>query len=298
MIMILMKIDFTKNRSAQVEIKALDVKKLRERTGAGMMDCKKALVQADGDATRAERILKELGLAAARKRAGRATNEGRVFSKIQPDKGVLLEVSCETDFVAKNSEFVALGEKLTYLTMEKDNGALKEEFDFLIKDAVGRIKENIELRRFKVITADPNALLVDYIHGEGKIGVLLKFSLSDVALKEEPRVKETVFDMALHTAAFAPQFLSRDRVDETYLKEQEEIFLKQAEKLGKPERVLKGIVQGKINKHLSEICLLDQAFVKNQDVKVSKVLENLGKEVGGKIEIKEYLYYKTGEEIG
>lgn len=282
-----------------MEIKALDVKKLRERTGAGMMDCKKALVQADGDATKAERILKELGLAAVRKRAGRATNEGRVFSKIQPDKGVLLEVSCETDFVAKNSEFVALGEKLTDLTMEeKYNGALKKEFDFLIKDAAGRIKENIELRRFKVITADPNALLVDYIHGEGKIGVLLKFSLSDVALKEAPRVKETVFDMALHTAAFAPQFLSRDRVAEAYLKEQEEIFLKQAEKLGKPEGVLKDIVQGKINKHLSEICLLDQAFVKDQDVKVAKVLENLGKEVGGEIEIKEYLYYKAGEEIG
>ncbi len=280
-----------------MEVKAIDVKKLREKTGAGMMDCKKALVEADGDFVRAEKILKEMGLAAAKKRAGRTTKEGRIFSKIKPDKGVLLELSCETDFVAKNSEFKALGEKLTEVVLGKNNGVGKEDFDPYIKEAVGKIKENIGLRRFNVLSAGQKTILVDYIHGEGNIGVIVKLSLSEDSLKENPRVKEVAFDMALHTAASAPQYISKDKVQDSYIKEQEEIFLKQAESLGKPEKVIKGIVQGKINKHLSEICLLDQAFVKNQSIKVSKVLDDLGKEIGGKIEIKDYLYYKIGEDF-
>jgi elongation factor Ts len=280
-----------------VDIKATDVKALREKTGAGMMDCKKALVQANGDSAKAEKILKELGLAAAQKRAGRATKEGRVFSRIESGKGVLLELTCETDFVAKNREFLALGESLAESAIAKGSDAGPEDFSSQVQDTVGRIKENITLRRLKVLEAGANDMLMDYIHGEGKIGVMVKFALSDPALKDNPRVKEVAFDLTLHTAAFAPLFLKRDQVAESYLKEQEEIFTKQAEKLGKPENVVKGIVQGKLNKHLAEICFLEQPFVKDQNLKVSKVLDELTKETGGQIRIVEYLYYKVGEEL-
>jgi elongation factor Ts len=280
-----------------VEIKATEVKALREKTGAGMMDCKNALVQAEGDSAKAEKILKELGLAAARKRAGRATREGRVFSRIQDGKGVLLELTCETDFVAKNKEFLALGESLAESAIAKGPGAKPEDFTSQVQDTVGKIKENITLRRLKVMETNEKDLLLDYIHGEGKIGVMVKFTLSDPSLKDNPRVKEVAFDLTLHTAAFAPLFLKRDQVQQSYLKEQEEIFTKQAEKLGKPEKVLKGIVQGKMNKHLAEICFVDQPFVKDQNLKVSKVLDQLNKEIGGQVQIGEYLYYKVGEEL-
>jgi len=280
-----------------VEIKATDVKALREKTAAGMMDCKNALVKANGDFAKAEKILKELGLAAAQKRAGRTTKEGRVFSRIQDGKGVLLELTCETDFVAKNQEFLTLGESLTQLAIAKGPGAKPEDFATQVQDAVGKIKENITLRRLKVLESSANGLIVDYIHGEGKIGVMVKFMLSDPSLKDNPRVKEVTFDLALHTAAFAPLFLTSDQVPESYLKEQEGIFTKQAEKLGKPEKVVKGIVQGKMNKHLAEICFADQPFIRDQNLKVSKVLDQLNEEIAGQVQIDEYLYYKVGEEI-
>jgi elongation factor Ts len=281
----------------QVEIKATDVKALREKTGAGMMDCKNALVQANGDFARAEKILKELGLAAAQKRAGRATKEGRIFSRIADSRGALLELTCETDFVAKNKGFIALGESLSQMAISKGVAARPEDFSGQVQDAVGKIKENITLRRLRVLEAGPNDLIMSYIHGEGKIGVMVKFNLSDSALRDNPRVQEVAFDLALHTAAFAPLFLDRRQVPEDYVKEQEEIFTKQAEKLGKPENVVKGIVQGKLNKHLAEICFVDQAFVKDPNLRVTKVLDTLNREIGGKVEISDYLYYKVGEEV-
>jgi elongation factor Ts len=280
-----------------VDIKATDVKALREKTGAGMMDCKKALVQANGDFAKAEKILKELGLAAAQKRASRATREGRIFSRIRDGKGVLLELTCETDFVAKNKEFLALGETLSELAISKGPGAKPEDFSSQVQDVVGKIKENITLRRLQFMEANANDLILDYIHGEGKIGVMVKFALSDPSLKDNPRVKEVAFDLTLHTAAFAPLFLDRNEVAQSYLKEQQEIFTKQAGKLGKPENVVKGIVQGKMNKHLAEICFVDQPFVKDQNLTVSKVLDALNKEIGGQVQIDEYLYYKAGEEL-
>lgn len=281
-----------------MEIKAVDVKKLREKTGAGMMDCKKALVKAEGDFKRAEKILKELGLAAAQKRSGRTTKEGQIFSLIKENSGLLLELSSETDFVAKNKEFVALGEKLAALILEKDLKEKTEETNNLITEAIGKIKENIELKRFKILKAGSNEFLIDYIHkvGDvGKIGVLLLINVSDSSLLNDKKVREAAFDIALHTAAYAPLYLSREDVDADYLKEQEDIFLKQAQNLGKPEKVIQGIAKGKLNKHLSEICLLDQAFVKDSTINVARYLDNLSKEVGNTVSISDYLYYKLGE---
>ena len=279
-----------------MEIKALDVKKLREKTGAGMMDCKKALQDAGGDFAKAEKILKELGLAAARKRAGRSTSEGRVFARIGPGRGVLLELSCETDFVAKNKDFIALGERLSELILENGASVSREELEAPVREAIGKIKENMSLKRFGVLEASDNELLMSYIHGEGKIGVMVKVAVPDAALTGNAEVQEVAFDLALHTAAFAPLYLDRTKVPEEYVKEQEELFAKQAAGLGKPEAVLKGITQGKLKKHLAEICFVDQAFVKDQALTVAKVLENLGKTVGGAVEIGDYLYYRVGEE--
>jgi elongation factor Ts len=273
------------------------VKELRQKTGAGMMDCKRALVEAKGDAAKAEKLLKEMGLAAAAKRGGRATNEGRVFSHINDARGALLELSCETDFVARNEDFVGLGEKMVRMITDEGETVDRGRLEAMVADTAGIIKENMALKRFAVLEGGDGAMLTDYIHGEGRIGVMVRFQLSDSELRQNARVKEAAFDFALHIAAFAPAFLSRQDVSQDYIAEQESIFRKQVEGMDKPANVLDGIVKGKLNKHLAEICLLDQGFVKDEKVKCSKVLEALGKETGGKIDIVGYLYFRVGEEI-
>ncbi|WP_020612330.1 translation elongation factor Ts [Sediminispirochaeta bajacaliforniensis] len=279
-----------------MEIKAADVKKLRDKTGAGMMDCKKALTESGGDFAKAEKHLKELGLAAAAKRSGRATNEGRVFSKVEDKRAGLLELACETDFVARNKDFIKLGEELLGLVINKGYTEINADLEERVKDTISTIKENMSIKRFTSLEIADNEMVTDYIHGEGGIGVLVKLKAEKPELLGEDSVKTFAFDAALHIAAFNPLYLDRSKVDEKYRKEQEEIFRKQAEHLGKPEKVLAGIVQGKLNKHYSEICLLDQGFVKDEKQSVSKVLAQLSKEVGGKLEIVDFRYYRVGDE--
>ena len=278
-----------------MEIKATEVKRLREKTGAGMMDCKNALLKSEGDFDKAERLLKEQGLAAAVKKSDRVTNSGKIFSRLLPDKGILLELTCETDFVARNGMFLELGEAILNKVVAQKLTAPTEELQVMVKETIGKIKENMQLRRIVTMPVAANEVLVEYIH-DNRIGVMLRFSLGDPKVKDAPRVKEILFDCALHAAAFAPLFLSRDKVSPAFLKEQEEIFAKQAENLGKPPNVLQGIIKGKVNKMLSEICLLEQPFVKDDKRKMSKVLEDLSKEAGAKIDIVDYTYMKLGAE--
>jgi elongation factor Ts len=271
------------------------VKELRDKTGAGMMECKKALVDAGGDMAKAEKLLKESGLAAAAKRMSRTTNEGRIFSRIAGKRAAMLELTCETDFVARNSDFVAMGNKMLDKLMADGARVDPASLEAMVGDIARIIKENMGLRRFKVVDAADDEMLIDYIHGEGRIGVILKFRLGNPAVASNPKVKETTFDLALHVAAFAPAYLSRDKVDPAYIAEQEAIFRKQVEAMDKPENVLAGIIKGKVAKHLSEICLLEQGFVKDEKIKVQKVLEDLGKQAGGKVELADYLYFKVGQ---
>ena len=278
-----------------MEIKATEVKRLREKTGAGMMDCKNALTKAQGDFDKAERLLKEQGLAAAVKKSDRVTNSGRIFSRILTDKGILLELTCETDFVARNSLFLELGEALLSKVATQNLTAPTEELQLMVKETIGTIKENMQLRRIVTMPVGANEVLVEYVHDD-RIGVMLRFALGDARLKLDPRVKEIMFDCALHAAAFAPLFLTKDKVGAAFLKEQEEIFAKQAENLGKPANVLQGIIKGKMNKMLSEICLLEQPFVKDDKRKVAKVLEDLSKEVGSRVDLVGYTYMKLGGE--
>jgi len=278
-----------------MEIKATDVKLLREKTGAGMLDCKNALVKAEGDFARAERLLKEQGLAAAVKKSERATNSGKIFSRVDAERGILLELTSETDFVARNAMFQELGQALLSKVAEQKLTEPTDELHVMVKETIGKIKENMQLRRIVTLKLGPNDVLVEYIHDD-RIGVLLRFTLGDRKVYENPKVKETLFDCALHVAAFAPMFLSRDKVSAEFLGEQEAIFTKQAEQLGKPANVTQGIVKGKVAKLLAEICLMDQPFVKDDKRKVSKVLEDLAKEAGTKIELAEYAYVKLGAE--
>jgi elongation factor Ts len=279
-----------------VEIKAADVKKLREKTGAGMLDCKKALTEAQGDFAGAEKILKELGLAAAAKRSGRATNEGRIFTAVGDKLAVAVELACETDFVARNQDFIALGKDIADTILSKGLTETNPELEEKIQVAVGKIKENMSLKRFKTLSIEDNEMVRDYIHGEGNIGVIVKLKADKAEILEKDVVKEFAFDCALHVAAFKPLFLNRDAVDAAYKQEQEEIFRKQAESLEKPANVLDGIIKGKMNKHFSEICLLDQGFVKEEKKSVSAKLKEVAKEAGGSLEITDYVYYKVGDE--
>jgi elongation factor Ts len=285
-----------KKRRVKLEIKANLVKELREKTGVGMMDCKKALLEAGGDFAKAVKILKGLGLAAAAKRAGRATNEGRIFIEKNGPKAVIAELSCETDFVAKNADFKTLGKEICIniiekgLTSSEDQG-LKE----LINTTIGKIKENITLKRFKVLNTSTSELFSDYIHDEGRIGVIVKLALGEPALKENEKIKELAFNLALHVAAFAPSFISSSMIDKAYIQEQEEIFWKQARGLDKPENVLEGIVKGKMKKHFSEICFLEQNYVRDEKIKVQQVINNISKEVATGITIVDFVYYKVGQ---
>jgi elongation factor Ts len=277
-----------------VDVAAADVKRLREKTGAGMMDCKNALVKSEGDFDKAVRLLKEQGLAAAAKRSGRATGAGKIFVKVLPGKAVVLELDCETDFVARNDLFLKLGNALVDMVAARGLTATTAEMDLMVKEAVGKIKENMGLARFTTITAGPGEMLVDYVHDD-RIGVVVKAKLSDAKLAAEPAVKQTLFECALHLAAFSPQFLSREKVPADWLKEQEAIFQVQVKAMDKPANVLQGIVKGKVSKLLSEVCLLEQPFVKDEKRKVAKVLEDLGKQVGGTVAAVDFVYYKVGE---
>lgn len=278
-----------------MEIKPADVKKLRDQTGAGMMDCKSALVEAEGNYDKAVKILKEKGLAAAAKRSARATEEGRIFTKISNGKAAILELSCETDFVARNENFIKLGEDLANEIISSGAETVNEKLTGMVTSVISTIKENMTLKRFRTIPVGENEYAIDYIHGAGNIGVIVKFRSDNKAVFENEAVKALAFDCALHAAAFNPVALSEAQVPAGYMKEQEEIFRKQTEGLGKPENILQGIVKGKISKHLSEICFLNQPFVKDDKKKVSQVLAEASKEAGGKIEITDYIYYKLGE---
>jgi len=284
------------------EISVADVKKLREKTGAGMLECKNALVSSDGDFAKAEKLLKEKGLAALEKRAGRATNNGKVFIKIKDDgsAAVLVELNAETDFVARNPDFIALGDTIATNALEKGITAPNDELSGLVQDLATKIRENMALKRLCMVKASSNEYLTQYIHGDGNIGVVVKCESDKPEIFKNDEVKSFVFSLALHIAAFNPTAIDQTKIDQGWLKEQEGIFrvqMQQDEKLkGKPEKVLEGILQGKVKKYLSEICLLDQGYVKDEKINVAKALEECGKKAGAKLAVTEYIYYKVGAE--
>lgn len=277
-------------------ITAADVKKLRDITGAGMMDCKKALTDADGDMAQAEKILKEMGLAAVAKRQDRATENGRVFTKVAGGKAVLLELGCETDFVASNEKFKALGEELCDTILAKGYTEPNDELKGMVDALIATIKENMNLKRFTLVDIPEGGYASTYIHGEGAVAVVVVFTADKADLFANPSVQEFTHDCALHVAAYKPQFLNTSSVSKDYEEEQLSIFRAQVESMDKPEKVKEGIVRGKLSKLYSEVCFLNQLFVKDDSMSVEKKMNEVAKAAGGKLQIVDFKFYQAGVE--
>ncbi|MCM3386781.1 translation elongation factor Ts [Ureibacillus chungkukjangi] len=254
------------------------VKELREKTGAGMMDCKKALVQTDGDIDAAVDFLREKGLSSAAKKADRIAAEGTTYILSEGNEAVILEVNAETDFVAKNEKFQVLVSELAYLILANKPESVEAALELtnaegvkvvdLISTAVATIGEKINLRRFEVKAKTDADAFGSYLHMGGRIGVLvvLEGSTDEAAAK----------DVAMHIAAINPQYVSRDEVSEEEVNRERKVLTEQALNEGKPENIVAKMVEGRLGKFFEDVCLLDQTFVKNSDQKVRDFVKSTG----------------------
>ncbi len=272
---------------------AKDVKALREKTGAGMMDCKKALTENNGDIEAAVDFLRAKGLAAAAKKASRIAAEGLIGSAVEGNTGVLVEINCETDFVAKNDDFKNFVNAVsTHLLTSNasDVEALKAEKmgDLTIQEKVQeltlKIGEKIDVRRFAKRTISGDGKVGSYIHG-GKIGVLVEVATENADATKTDDFTNLVNDLCLHTAAADPKFLSADEIDEDFKKREAEVYEAQLKEQGKPENMIPNIIKGKLNKLASEVCLLEQKFVKDPDLNVGKLVDAAAKTIGSGLKI-------------
>ena len=273
---------------------AADIKTLRENTGAGMLECKKALTEANGNLAEAEKILKEKGLAAMEKRSDRATGEGRIVIKQEGNKVAMAEVTCETDFVANNEDFVKVAEKAAEITLKTGSNEITDEHKALIDGIAIKFRENMAIRRVAYVELADNVALGTYVHGDNKTGAIVTVEGSNA-----DEVKTFAKDCCLHLAAFTPAYNKKEDVPESYINEQKEIFQAQMagdEKMAsKPENVKAGILQGKINKHLAEICFVDETFVKDDKATVGKKLEEISKKVGAKLAFGKIILFVLGK---
>jgi elongation factor Ts len=285
------------------EIAPAEVKRLREKTGAGMMDCKKALVECGGDFAQAEKKLREKGLADAAKRMDRATREGVVVIAEGPSGVAMAEVNCETDFVARNDVFgafatevakAALAVKGATMGIEKFPADLEEK----LKATISQLGENITVRRTSLLEAPAGGRVVSYIHGGGRIGALVAFKLEAAAAGDKPEFLEYAKDVAMQVASMNPVSLDRSSVPETVIEEQRELFRKQGMESGKPAEIVEKMIDGQMTKFFKEITLVDQAFVKDNKQTISQLTDAVGTAIGGKVEIVSYLRYMVREELG
>lgn len=290
------------------EITAALVKELREITGAGMMACKKALTETAGDMDKAVEYLREQGLAGAEKKAGRIAAEGVSFTKVSDDgkTGVVVEVNAETDFVAKNEKFQNFVKEVATQALKTSatdiDSFLQEKWDLdpsktvseQLSATISVIGENMNIRRFTKITEE-NGFVQDYIHSGGRIGVLLQVKSTVV----NDAIKDMAKNLAMQIAALNPKYITRAEVDQEYLKNEKEILLAAAknEKPNAPEKVLLGMVEGRLNKELQEVCLVDQVYVRAEDgkQKVGQYLESVAKAQNAEISLVRFVRYETGE---
>ena len=287
-------------------ITASMVKELRERTGAGMMDCKKALTSTNGDMEKAVEELREKGLAAAAKKAGRIAAEGLVVTYISEDhnKGAVVEVNCETDFVAANEEFIALANNIAKQVANSNANTVEElveekyiaDESVTIKEAltalIAKIGENMTVRRFERFSVE-NGMLQSYIHGGGRIAVMVEVGCE----QQNETVAQVAKDVAMQVAAANPLFLDETAVDAETLEKEKEIYRVQALNEGKPEKIVEKMVMGRVKKYLKEVCLVDQIWVKNSDYTISKYLQEESKKVGFEIKINRFVRFERGEGI-
>ncbi len=276
------------------EITAAMVQELREATNVGMMECKRALVEAGGDKEKAIRLLRERGVAIAAKKASRAANQGLVGAALRGGKtGALIEVNCETDFVAKNENFQKFVKGLAEQALDMEDNTIGTVTKDAMAAKVAEIGENLIAKRNLRFTLQGSGLVATYIHLNGKLGVMIEVGCGKDASAANASVQELVKDLTLHIAACAPKYLTRDQVTADVIAAEREIYAKQV--TGKPANIVDKIVDGKMGKFYSQICLIEQGFVKEPDTSITKMLEAKGKEIGDTLTIRRFVRWQMGE---
>ncbi len=284
------------------QITPQNVKELRDKTGAGMGDCKKALVEADGNMEEAIEILRKKGAASAAKRADRSANDGLIVAKTTDDgkKGVIVEVNCETDFVARNEGFEKYVHTAAQALLESDVDKIddlmkvqvgKDTIEQLHNEILAKFSEKVEVRRFDRIKTD--GYVSEYIHTGSRLAVLLEVSANELT----DNAKELVHDIAMQVAAMNPLYIDSDNVPDDVKEKEKEIYIQNAKDEGKNEEIAQKIAEGRLNKYYQENCLVDQIFVKDSKKTVNDVLKEISKEIGSDIKVKKFLRFYLGEEI-
>jgi len=270
-----------------------DVLSLREKTGAGLIDCKRALVESNGDLEEAVSILRKKGVASAAKKAGRDAGEGLVAQSLSEDqsKGILVEVNCETDFVAKNDDFVRFVSDVARQLLENPDVDLEAQRI----EQVAKIGENIRITRSTTLSPVSTGLVESYVHTGGKVAVLLALGTSTSESANSTDVRALAKDLCMHIAATSPVCVSRDDIPAELVSKEKEIAIAQAE--GKPPQAIEKIVQGKLDKYFSNSCFLEQPFVKDPDHSIKGLLEKTGKEIGAELTVEKFVRFQVGEEV-
>ncbi len=290
-------------------ITATQINELRKATGAGMLDCKKALEENAGDFEKAIDFLRTKGLAAAAKKAGRAATEGMVAAFVSDSlqSGVLVEVNSETDFVAKNDKFqsfvAGIGNHILAtsptdceaMLQQPYSGDTSKNVQSYLSESISVIGENLQIRRFAKFDVSGNGLIGSYIHAGGKIGVLVQIDSPVVSDANRETLQAFVRDIAMHSAAAAPQFVSRDQVPTDVLEREKDIYRAKAKESGKPDAIIEKIIDGQINKFYADICLNEQVFVKDTDKTIQQIVKEIGTAVGGPVSIKRFERFVLGE---
>lgn len=282
---------------------AKDVQALREKTGCGMMDCKKALTESQGNVEKAIEILREKGLAAASKKAGRIAAEGVVYGLVNDDAsvGTIIEVNSETDFVAKNGEFIKFVDKCAKTVIDENPSDVNELLEImpsgdrvtvaeLLREKILTIGENIKIRRFMRYEGN----VCTYIHGGGRIGVMVNFEVSK-ELAKKTEFNEMAKNVAMQIAAANPSFVDKNSVPNETIEKEKEILTAQAINEGKPAEIAEKMVMGRIGKFYKDVCLLEQAYIKNSDINVAKYIDEVSKELGGAISVRSFARFEKGE---
>jgi elongation factor Ts len=287
-------------------ITAATVKELRDKTNAGMMDCKRALEETNGDLDAAITLLREKGIAKAAKKADREANEGTITARISADgkSGILLEVNCETDFVSKNDNFqgfvagiadaliASSAADLTAANAVTSNGLTIED---TIKSKITEIGENLLFRKYVRYEAQGEGAIASYIHMGGKVGVLVEIGCTNAATTSTEGFRDLIKDITLHIAALSPRGLAREDISEDVIAAEKSIFRAQLLEEGKPEAMLENIIVGKMKRFFAENCLLEQGFVKDPSVTVKSLLEAKGKELSDTLTLRRYVRFGLGE---
>jgi elongation factor Ts len=291
------------------EITAQLVKQLREKTAAGMMECKSALVEAKGDLAEAEVVLRKRGLASAAKKATRSTRQGLIGVQIAADgkAGVLIEVNCESDFVARTDEFqqmvTSLGQQVVAgspASVEALKAAVYAAdptytVEALLKSKIAKVGENMNIPRFARRNA--TGVLGSYVHPGSQLAVLVDLTCGKSETAETAAFKELLHDVAMQVAAADPKFVRREEVTEEFLKQEREIQRARALAEGKPEKIVDKVVEGRMSKYYEEVCLLDQPFIKDNAVTIAQHVAAKGKELGDTLDVAAFIRYKVGETV-